>query len=767
MVAVVLGVTATSVMALRESRARRLADRSAEIATKSAGEADRARSATLREAYQARLAAAMGAIGNHDVHEAARQLKLAPEALRGWEWRHIQGRLDQSLAVVTGLPSTGNIAFCPPGERCAVAAARGFRVLDAVTGKSLAVDAVGQPCHQVFALQTRGGWLFALDQSDQDYVLALVDEHGKPLGRIRRPNPDPTRMPSVSALAMSPDGTRVALQTMPYSEAPLIEVFDAKSGKPVATCGGGFTNLLGLEFSPDSTRIAAVLERAKVFLFDAATGDLVATLRGHIETVRAVAYSPDGRRLASCGDDQTIRIWDATTGDAIATLHGEFGRVTCVAFSPDGRRLASGHVDSSVRVWSTDGEAPVVILQGHTANVTRVSFSADGRTIASAAADGTARLWDAMSRDDPRVLRAHSWHVYPVAYSRDGRRFATGSWDRTVRLWDAASGRPVLVLRGHTRPIGVLAFTRDGTALVSWAEDGTIRLWDADTGRLIGTLIHTSMKERDSVYSLVVTSDGERIGAVTTGGLRFWDAASRRELTPLRLPIQGVRVVTCSPDGARLAAGGDDPRVAVVDAASGELITELTGFTGRIQALQFSPDGRHLLTAGLDGVLRLWDAANGRLERSFFGHSLEVLAAVFHPDGTRIASGGHDRSILVWDVSTGEALARLPGHSSYVFSLAFSPDGKTLVSGSGDSTVRLWDDFAVARRLQARRVLGSPLPPYPLADRPSSSTAGPRAGDLPVRSTDTGWKPVPHPSGSGIVPEEFPDTRWNPGHADD
>jgi WD40 repeat protein len=232
----------------------------------------------------------------------------------------------------------------------------------------------------------------------------------------------------------------------------------------------------------------------------------------------------------------------------------------------------------------------------------------------------------------------------------------------------------------------------------------TIRLWDSATGEAIEPrLRHDEMPQRDSVYSLVVSPDGKRLGAVTSQQVRFWDLATRAELTPLRLPIRGLRVVAFSPDGGRLAGGGDDARVVIVDAASGELLAECTGFKGRIQSVAFSPDGRYLLTAGMDPTLRLWDAATGRLVRTFAGHGQEVLSAIFHPDGTRIASGGHDRSIRIWDNATGEELMRLPGHSWYVFSLGFSPDGETLVSGSGDATVRLWDTFPVALRLKALR----------------------------------------------------------------
>jgi WD40 repeat protein/serine/threonine protein kinase len=718
--AIAVGTTATGVMAVRESRSRQLADRNAQRATASALQAEASRMAALGEAYQARLAAAMAAMGHNDVREAGRQLRLAPEESRGWEWRYLQGRLDQSLAVVTGMPEVGSAAFCPAGERIAVADGRGYRILDAVTGKSLAVRAADRLCHGVYAFGTRSGLRFVLDYSENTQSFLLTDEGGVALSRIALPAPYSIRPDHfVFVMAMSRDGRRLALQRFPYSSTPLIEVFDTATGLRTATCGGPDSYLLALDFSPDGSRIAAVQESQQVFLFDAETGKPAAILSGHQGIVRGVAFSPDGLRLATCADDQTISVWEVETGRLLCTLHGHVGGVTCVAFSPDGRRLVSGGSDSTLRLWNADGGEALLVFNGHSAQVTRVAFDRDGRTIASTANDGTARLWDVTSLEDARVLRGHASYVYPVAYSGDGRWIASGSWDSTVRLWDATSGSPARTLRGHTKPLGALAFTPDGTRLASWGEDSTIRLWDTASGaESEPCLKHLSMYHRDSVYSLVISPDGKRLGALTgdgvsengdpegkiaNSGVRFWDLATRAELAPLRLPLRTARVVAFSPDGRRLAAGGDDPKVVIVDASSGQLLAELSGFTGRIQSVVFSPDGRQLLTAGRDPTLRLWDTETGGLVRIFAGHSLEVLAAVFHPDGTRIASGGHDRSICLWETATGVELVRLPGHTSYVFSLAFSPAGETLVSGSGDSTVRLWDAFPVARRLQARR----------------------------------------------------------------
>src|SRR5262249_41560064 len=70
-----------------------------DLAYAHARQADAEKQAALYQAYRASLAAASAALENHDVADAARHLKLAPEALRGWEWRHLYSRLDDSSSV--------------------------------------------------------------------------------------------------------------------------------------------------------------------------------------------------------------------------------------------------------------------------------------------------------------------------------------------------------------------------------------------------------------------------------------------------------------------------------------------------------------------------------------------------------------------------------------------------------------------------------------------------------------------------------------------
>ena len=77
--------------------------------------ADAQRREALFQAYRARLSAAVAALQNNDVTDAARHLDAAPEALRGWEWRHLLSRLDDSIAVIPDI-ALGDRPFARPAR---------------------------------------------------------------------------------------------------------------------------------------------------------------------------------------------------------------------------------------------------------------------------------------------------------------------------------------------------------------------------------------------------------------------------------------------------------------------------------------------------------------------------------------------------------------------------------------------------------------------------------------------------------------------------
>jgi WD40 repeat protein len=159
-------------------------------------------------------------------------------------------------------------------------------------------------------------------------------------------------------------------------------------------------------------------------------------------------------------------------------------------------------------------------------------------------------------------------------------------------------------------------------------------------------------------------------------------------------PQEGVTyTLAWSPDGSRIASGGNDGDVRIWNARTGTILLGYAGsFSYMIHSLAWSPDGSKIASTGPENLIEVWDVATGQNIRFYeTGNfsSLQVLA--WSPDGTRIASSGPQGKVLVWEVSTGKTLLTYQGQNNVVNSVAWSPDSKLLASGGSNGLVEVWD----------------------------------------------------------------------------
>lgn len=318
-----------------------------------------------------------------------------------------------------------------------------------------------------------------------------------------------TGMTSLSGLAWSPDGSRIAAASNEPGDGP--EIWNAGNCRPLLVYQGQ-DQITALAWSPDGRDIASAgVERNGDF------GDVVNTvriwnvqngnsvLRLAVKAVNALAWSPNGRYLVAAGADAQgraqVQVWDVSSGKVMWDWLGEKGAaIDAVGWSPDGHRIAAGGGTSSdaqnspIAVFDALTGVRTFTFNGQQGQITHLAWSPDGKWIASTNQYFTAG-YD--SDDDPIQIdssmvqiwapvpggRVHSYDVdaNDVAWSPDSQRIVLVN--ENVRVMDALSGNHVYSYHqgpetDNAEPVQMVAWSPDGARIATASDEfGNIEIW--------------------------------------------------------------------------------------------------------------------------------------------------------------------------------------------------------------------------------------------------------------------------------------------------
>jgi WD40 repeat protein len=425
---------------------------------------------------------------------------------------------------------------------------------------------------------------------------------------------------------------------------------------------------VAVAFSSDGALLASAGADGVVRVWNRASGAEVRQYAGARDHVRRLAFSPDGGRLWSMGRVSGVREWDLAEVTR-QRMRGPSGNVNALAVAPDGKHAATGHGFGSVMLWDLEtGQGTEV--DNHGSNIAALAFSSDGRYLASGGQSGAVRLHDLRSdgQGGARVLGTHggSW-VRWLDFSRDGRLLASAGDDGAASVWNLETGQMQRLVAG-TAGVRYLAFSPDGGLLATAAVDGAVTLWDlaGGTQRVLGNhpggARHVAFSPDGSWLASGGLDHQVRLWNVHTGESRA-QAGHRGDINELYF----------SPDGRYLASiAWGDPFVLLLDLEADT--SERLSIEGPL-GLAWAPDGAHLAAVGEDATVWLWHAATGQ------GQMIDQLdgaadLVAFSPDGQRLLAGNRSSDLLVWRRDLPTAPAELLAWTARVTTAVLDRNGR-------------------------------------------------------------------------------------------
>jgi WD40 repeat protein/serine/threonine protein kinase len=223
--------------------------------------------------------------------------------------------------------------------------------------------------------------------------------------------------------------------------------------------------------------------------------------------------------------------------------------------------------------------------------------------------------------------------------------------------------------------------------------DGLIRIWDLDREQTTRILKGPAPVNRFwGVRWLAWSPDGAKLAAGGNDGtVHVWETASGRELQVFQVKHSPVWAVEFSSDGSRVAAWGPDGAIQIWDTNTGRL-TAAVAHPGDVSVGAWSPDDSHLASGHGDGTVTISAPQGGAKVITLRGHAGAISNLAWSPEGTRLAVvSRNDFAVKIWEVASEKIVLGPLRHSHEITYLAWEPDGQRLASGSADETVKVWN----------------------------------------------------------------------------
>jgi len=257
-------------------------------------------------------------------------------------------------------------------------------------------------------------------------------------------------------------------------------------------------------------------------------------------------------------------------------------RYTPLAFTPNGKRLTCTYRNE---VWLVSGR--------------------------------TGRLVSSYAPNKRASVSAFQWNA-------DGSKLACGLRTGDVCVWLRNEGKQLNMATKLPRRVAAVAISPDGKQVAATDRRGTVKLWNGATGAEVGEISSMALR-------LAYDPNGEWLACGEQQSIRLFDPGSRQKLRSIPLGDLSLTDMAVSGDGKWLIVGGDDGRVRVVDAESGETMYEFADHRDAVTSVAVSSTEPPVIAAGSsDGSVCVWRSGASQVSSNNPGAAeLAWLAKMF------------------------------------------------------------------------------------------------------------------------------------------
>ncbi len=253
-----------------------------------------------------------------------------------------------------------------------------------------------------------------------------------------------------------------------------------------------------------------------------------------------------------------------------------------------------------------------------------------------------------------------AFHPYAAAFSPAGDTlsilYRAPEYNNTnrysvLRIYDAENGALLDRIGSYEAAIETFAYAPDGTRLLVAFTDGSIQLWDIQRHKFSGgawhfnDLLTFAEFTADDRYLLLRRPDALEVRTRKDGSLR-----SRYDMVAYALsPI----------DSNVIAIADRENMIKVIELDSGKVTLRIPAHEYQIFNIAFSPDGKYIASSGQDCKVKLWNARTGE-----FLHLFEETVANGFGEDPLTSDWGNSR-IFIYALNFIEGTDQIVGFGSW------------------------------------------------------------------------------------------------------